>query len=145
MDSVLPRNKTTASTVERVLAASGVLSILAGTFIISYFNPVTAGFFPQCPRYAMTGLHCPGCVLTRWFHPLFQCVVLTAVDYNALLPFYAFTIGYLMISMILIAGRGRGLTWSVFKPAAMYGFVIVLLIFGVVRNLPFYPFTILAP
>lgn len=116
----------------------------AGSLAVGYFNPVTAGFFPQCPFHAMTGLNCPGCGLTRGFHALFHGDVLGALHYNAMLPIYAFVISYALVSMILIAGRGRGLSWKAFPPSAMYAFLVITLIFSVGRNLPFYPFNLLA-
>jgi hypothetical protein len=134
-----------SSNTERIFAAAGVLSAAAGAFFVSYFNPVTAGFFPQCPLYTLTGLHCPGCGLTRGFHALFHGDVLTAIDYNAMIPVYAFVLGYLMISMTLIAVRGRGFSWNILPAWAVYGFLIVAIIFAVVRNLPVYPFNLLAP
>jgi hypothetical protein len=137
--------KRTSSTIERILAGAGALSFGAGAFFVGYFNPVTAGFFPQCPLYAIFGLHCPGCGLTRGFHALFHGDVAAALGYNALIPIYAFILGYLLVSMVLIAVRGRGLSWKIFPPAALYGFLIVSLVFAVLRNLPVHPFNILAP
>ncbi len=138
-------NQFSASTVERVLAATGVSAITAGALAVKFFNPVTAGFFPQCPLYAVTGFYCPGCGLTRGFHALFGGDVLTALHFNALLPIYAFILGYLIISMVLIAVRGRGLSWKIFPPGAMYGFLILALVFAVLRNIPVYPLNLLAP
>ena len=132
------------SATERVLAAAGVLIIAAGSFAVGYFNPVTAGFFPQCPFHALTGLNCPGCGLTRGFHALFHGDVLEALRYNALLPIYAFVIGYFFVSIALTAIRGRGLSWKIFPPAAMYIFLVATIVFSVARNLPFYPFNLLA-
>ncbi len=134
-----------SSTLERVLAGAGVLSAAGSALVVRQFNPVTTSFFPVCPLYALTGIACPGCGLTRGFHALFNGDVLTAMDYNALIPIYAFIFGYLIVSLGLIAGRGRGLSWKIFKPKAMYGFLIAALAFAVLRNLPFYPFSILAP
>lgn len=136
--------KPLAGTAERVLAAAGVTALAAGSLIVAFNNPVTAGFFPQCPFHRLTGLNCPGCGLTRGFHALFEGDVLSALHFNALLPIYAFIFGYMIISMILIAVRGRGLSWKVFPPSAMYAFMIVTLVFSVARNLPFYPFNLLA-
>lgn len=134
-----------SSTVERVSAGAGVLTTGAGAVIVGYFNPTTAGFFPVCPLYALTGINCPGCGLTRGFHALFHGDILTALHFNALLPIFVFLIGFTVFSMFLIAVRGRGLSWRIFPPSAIYGFMILAAAFFVLRNLPFYPFTLLAP
>ena len=134
-----------SSSTERVLAAAGLIAGASGAFVVAWFNPVTAGFFPQCPLYQMTGLACPGCGLTRGFHALFHGDVLTALDYNALLPFYVLFFAYLMASLFSTAVRGRGFSFKLFQPKVAYSFLIVSLVFAVVRNLPFYPFTVLYP
>lgn len=138
-------DKISASAAERVFAGAGILTFGAGASLVAYFNPATAGFFPVCPLYALTGIYCPGCGLTRGFHALFQGDVTTALHYNALLPVFAFVFGFMFVSLVLIAWRGRGLSWRVFPPSAMYGFLILAAAFFVLRNLPFYPFTLLAP
>ena len=134
-----------SSTLERIFAGTGVLIIGAGASLIAYFNPTTAGFFPVCPLFKLTGILCPGCGLTRGFHALFHGDVLTALHFNALLPVFAFLIGFLLVSLVLIVVRGRGLSWKIFPPASLYGFLILAAAFFVLRNLPFYPFTLLAP
>jgi hypothetical protein len=137
--------KLNSSIIERIFAGAGILTAGAGAFVVGYFNPTTAGFFPVCPLYYLTGIYCPGCGLTRGFHALFHGDVLTALHFNALLPVYAFVFGFMFVSMILIAVRGRGLSWKIFPPSAMYGFLVLAAAFFVLRNLPFYPFTLLAP
>lgn len=132
------------SPTERAVAAAGVIAVAVGSLAVGYFNPVTAGFFPQCPFHTMTGLNCPGCGLTRGFHALFHGDVLGALHYNAMLPIYAFIIGYAILSMIFLAVRGRGLSWKFFTPPAMYTLLIITLVFSIGRNLPFYPFNLLA-
>ena len=133
-----------ASVTERIFAGGGVAVFAAAVFAGTYFDPVTAGFFPQCPLHAMTGLNCPGCGLTRGFHALFHGDVLTALHFNALLPVYALIFGYLLTAMVLIAIRGRGLSFKIFPAYALWIFLAVSVIFGIVRNLPFYPFNLLA-
>ncbi len=143
MEDTFPPIK--SSMIERIFAGAGILVIGAGAFIVACFNPTTAGFFPVCPLFQLTGIHCPGCGLTRGFHALFHGDVLTALHYNALLPVFAFLIGFILVSLVLIVGRGRGLSWRIFPPASLYGFLILAAAFFVLRNLPFYPFTLLAP
>ena len=134
-----------SSTTERVLSGAGILGGAVGVFFVSYFNPATAGFFPVCPLYAMTGLSCPGCGMTRGFHALFHGDILGALHYNALLPVFFLVFAYFGISMLLVLARGRGLSLRIFRPGLIYSFLVILLVFGVVRNLSFYPFTLLAP
>lgn len=132
-----------SSTVERILAGAGILIIGAGAAVVGYFNPTTAGFFPVCPLHAMTGLNCPGCGLTRGFHALLNGEVLTALHFNALLPFFGLMFGIFAVSMFLVAVRGRGLSVNFYRPFYLWSFLILLIGFGILRNLPFYPFNLL--
>lgn len=130
---------------ERIFAAAGILTIAGGAFVIGYFNPASADFFPACPLYRLTGIACPGCGLTRGFHALLNGDVLTALDYNAMLPVYLFVFGYFLVSLVLKAAGKRGLSWKIFSPFVLYGFLIIAIAFTFLRNLPVYPFTFLAP
>lgn len=134
-----------SSLAERVLAAAGILTATAGAFVVAYFNPVTAGFFPVCPLYQLTGLSCPGCGLTRGFHALFHGDILNALHFNALLPIYLFVFAYLFIFLLSIAVRGRGISLNIFRPNWIWSFFVIAIVFGVARNFPFHPFTVLAP
>lgn len=93
----------------------------------------------------MTGFACPGCGLTRAFHSLFHGDIVTALHFNALIPIWAVIFGFLFVSLILTATRGRGLPWRFIKPSMMLGMLFLMLTFGVLRNLPHYPFTLLFP
>jgi hypothetical protein len=134
-----------SSTVERVIAASGILVFGAGVYVLRQFNPVNAGFFPQCPLNSLTGFHCPGCGLTRGFHALFNGEIVTALDYNALLPFY-FGFGLIILtSLFLTTFRGYGLKINFIKPWYLWSFLTLSLVFAVLRNMPLYPLNLLAP
>jgi Protein of unknown function (DUF2752) len=134
-----------SSTIERVFAASGFLIGIAGAFVVRQFDPVNSGFFPQCPLFVMTGLHCPGCGLTRGFHALFHGDILGAIDYNLLLPFFFIFGAYILASLFLTATRGRGLQFKIFSPWVLWSFLVFGLAFSVLRNLPMSPFNLLAP
>lgn len=138
-------NKEKSSTIERTLAAGGILAGSFSAFVVGYFNPSTSGFFPVCPLHAITGLNCPGCGLTRGFHALFHGDIFTALQFNLLLPIYLLVFFYLGFSLLLIVFRGRGLSYKIFTPVSVYGFFIASMAYGVLRNLPFYPFTIFSP
>lgn len=134
-----------ANTLERIIAAAGVSVCVAGTAAVWYFDPVNAGFFPACPLYTATGFACPGCGLTRAFHALFHGDILTALDYNAMLPLIIVFLGYLFLSMLMVAIRGRGLGMGKKTIGLVWITFVMLLVFGVLRNIPAYPFTILFP
>ncbi len=131
--------------IERTFAAGGVLAATIGAAVIWFFNPSNFNFLPVCPLYSMTGFACPGCGLTRGFHALFHGDVLTALDYNALIPGFTLVLGFLFLSMVLVAVRGRGFGISMLSPKLLAGVLVLLLVFGVVRNLPVYPFSVLYP
>ena len=144
MDATLQQENSGMS-IERVLAGAGAAGLLGGAGAVAYFDPSKAGFFPVCPLYAMTGCACPGCGLTRGFHALFNGDVLAALDYNAMLPFFALLIGFGFVSMVYFAARGRSIPVNLLHPTALYIFLVMLLVFGVTRNLPWYPFNVLFP
>lgn len=136
---------TGSSTAERLLAGLGASVIGSGSAAVWYFDPSTSGFFPVCPLYSITGFACPGCGLTRGFHALFHGDVLTALDHNALLPLFALLVGFGFVSMLYFAIRGRRIPINLLHPNALWVFLVLLLVFGVTRNLPWYPFTVLFP
>ena len=130
---------------ERVLAGAGAAAMAGGSAFVAFFDPSKANFFPVCPLFAVTGFACPGCGLTRGFHALFNGDIITAIDFNALVPVWIVTFGYVLVSLILLAVRGRGLPMWPTWPKFLWLFMIVLLAFGVLRNVPVYPLTLLFP
>ena len=144
MEAVLQSERSNNASI-RVAAVAGVAATLGGAGAVAYFDPTTAHFFPVCPLYALTGFACPGCGLTRGFHALFHGDILTAIHFNALIPIWTVIFGFTFISLVLFAVRGRGLPLNKISPHWLWVFLVVLLIFGVLRNLPQYPFTLLFP
>jgi|ERR1035437_2224985 hypothetical protein len=130
---------------ERSLAAATFAALAGGSAVVAYFDPSASNFFPVCPLYELTGFACPGCGLTRGFHALFHGDMASALHFNALIPIWAVIFAYVSISMLLMAVRGRGLPMWPTWPRFLWTFMVVLVIFGVVRNLPFFPFTLLFP
>lgn len=145
MKQTLEKTNIKSFGIERILAAAGTLTVVSGASVVWYFNPSNVNFLPVCPLYSMTGIACPGCGLTRGFHALFHGDILTALDYNAMLPIFSLVLGYFFLSMFLVAVRGRGLSTNYLKPRFVWAFAILTLSFAVLRNLPYYPFSVLYP
>lgn len=130
----------------RVAAVGGLAALAAGCAAVWYFDPTTAGIFPACPLLVTTGFACPGCGMTRAFHAFFHGDVLTALDYNALFPLVVIGGVLLVLTLLSVAIRGRGfMRVTKWTPALLFGVMFLVLGFGVVRNLPSYPFSVLFP
>lgn len=83
--------------------------------------------------------------MTRAMHALFQGDVIGALDFNLMMPLFGIILGYVFLSTVMIAVRGYGFSYRMFKPGIMYSFLVLALLFGIARNIPIYPLTILAP
>ena len=134
-----------ASGATRVVSVLGAAAFVAGSAVIALNDPTKATLFPLCPLLSLTGLACPGCGLTRGFHALFKGDIATALDFNLLLPIWLVLFGWIFVSLTLTAVRGRGLQMPVLSGKTVWMTAGVLLTFGVLRNMPWYPLTILYP
>jgi hypothetical protein len=113
----------------------GPAAVLVALVVVCFFDPVATRFFPRCLLHATTGLHCPGCGSSRALHALAHGNVVAALGLNALtvlaLPVWA-----------LAVWRGSAARW---KPIWIWTLLFVVVLYGVLRNIPAYPFTLLAP
>lgn len=111
----------------------GVVGVLV---LFAVTDPTSWRFFPKCLLHSCTGLNCPGCGTTRALRALAHGDVATALRFNALtmlaLPF----VGYLVV---------RRRDTSTIRPFWVWLTVIAVIGFGILRNIPAYPFTLLAP
>ena len=77
---------TATDRTRQVAIASLVWSgIAAGSILLFFFNPTSAGFFPTCPFRALTGLQCPGCGSTRACYQLIHLHPVAAFKLNPLM------------------------------------------------------------
>ncbi len=119
--------------------------VLIGLALLSAFDPAASGIFPPCPFHAMTGLHCPGCGTMRALHQLLHGNLLAAFSLNPLMMLSLPWILYGLVSACVRRLGGRQLP-TVFVPAAwIWALLAVVVVFAVLRNVPFYPLNLLAP
>jgi len=128
----------------RVLAAMLLLGT-APIILLRVFDPATSGIFPPCPIRYLTGLYCPGCGSLRAMHALLHGELARAWAMNPLmivmLPFV--TCG--LVSAALLELRGNGLPEIMLPAKWIRAFCVVVVLYAVARNLPLYPFDLLAP
>jgi hypothetical protein len=124
--------------------ASAALAAGAGIWVLRHYDPNMAGNpFPPCMFYAITGHYCIGCGLTRALHALVHGDIVRAFHMNPL----AMTTLPLMPLMV---AWSRGWQPRILQPLMRVVlepklWLVVLPAYWIARNLPWPPFTWLAP
>lgn len=125
---------------KNMLWAAALLAVLAGGAVLFFFAPDKTPFYPRCAFHAMTGLDCPGCGALRAAHYLLHGQLALAFHYNAL---------FVLASPLLLGALGYYLFCRASKrsapdyfryPVLIWVVVGAILLFGLLRNLPFKPF-----
>lgn len=120
-------------------------ALVAGTVMLRLFDPATSGFYPPCPVHYLTGWYCPGCGSLRAIHQLLHGELRAAWAFNSLtvllLPFMT----YGLASEALLALSGNPLPQPFLRAGWIRALCAAILLFGIVRNFPVYPFELLAP
>ena len=126
-------------------AAMGVAA--APALVVLYlYNPLAVNFYPRCILFVATGIYCPGCGALRAMHALLHGRILTALDYNALFVIALPFLGWAITAQLLEAWFGRPVLPTVRLSGRMAKAILwVFIIFTVLRNIPIYPFNVLAP
>jgi Protein of unknown function (DUF2752) len=121
---------------------------LAGAAALVALNDPSApgSRFPACGFHATTGLWCPGCGLTRATHHLLTGDVAAALSSNVFTPFVLAAIVATWATWTL-GTFGRVVRNPILRLPAWSGpaLVVLLVVFGVARNLPGDPWQALAP
>lgn len=100
---------------------------------------------PDCPLHWATGLHCPGCGSLRAAHFLLHGDWHSALRHNPLAVVMMPLVAVLLLAE-MVAAFGRRFPLRTRLPgSAIWIILAVILLFGVMRNLPLQPFTALVP
>ena len=139
--------------VRLALAALAAAGAAAFVLLIRAVPPTEHSLYPKCQSYQVFGLHCPGCGMTRAAHALLTGDPVQAVAYNPLAP-------VVLPALAVLAGRAFvswawGRTPPRRRPArprpsrllrlTPWALAAGLVAFGVLRNVPVAPFSLLAP
>jgi len=116
-------------------------AVIAGLAVLYLFNPIEYSFYPACQFYQLTHLHCPGCGSLRALHQLTHGHVISAFDSNPLLIAFIPVLAWLGISKL----RNRAASALVIRPAAAWTILAIVIVFGILRNLPFAAFSWMSP
>ncbi|AXK72691.1 DUF2752 domain-containing protein [Lysobacter sp. TY2-98] len=128
----------------KVIAAALGATAVAGVALLYRFDPNSAASpLPGCIFHALTGLYCPGCGMTRMLHALVHGDIAGAASMNVLallgLPVLALFAFEQFAQRRVLEGAVRRIAFD----GRLW--IIAALLFGVLRNLPWAPFSALAP
>jgi len=124
---------------------AGACACAAIGIVLFEFNPSYYGFYPRCWLYTSTGIYCPGCGSLRAMHQLAHGHLATALRCNLLLTL---SVPFAVIFALRYAMRwsaGKPLPSLAIRPRWIKALAVVLVLFTILRNIPFAPFTYLAP
>ena len=118
------------------LTAGAVMSLL---YLV---DPRVAGNYPPCPFLFLTGCYCPGCGALRALHRLLHGDLAGALGYNAMAVMMLPALG--LVGFSRAVGRPL-LTGFEFPHRLAWALLAAIVLFFVLRNVPVYPLTVLAP
>jgi len=120
----------------------------AGTiiFLLVYLiDPAISGLFPPCPFHSLTNLYCPGCGSLRSLHQLSHGNLAAAFGLNPLMVLFLPVSAYLFVSGIPHEIAGKEIRNALLPARIIWLILASIIIFWILRNIPHYPFTLLAP
>jgi hypothetical protein len=127
-------------------------AVVALCWAVAGNNPSTSQFgqfLPKCLLHSSTGLHCTGCGLTRSVHAWLNGDWQQGLAYHTL-SFFVLP----LLAWLLVRGLWR---WVWADPTVpppprrrlpgwlTWTFVVTLIAFSILRNIPVFPLTLLAP
>jgi hypothetical protein len=123
------------------LAAAGV----SGVVFLKFAWPLWAGLLPGCAIRRMTGLYCPGCGGTRCTHRLLHGDLAGALAMNPAVVMLL-SVAVVLVGMAVVREwKGRPDALPLIPNWLAWSVAGLVILFGLTRNLPWWPFTLLVP
>ncbi|HAL74806.1 MAG TPA: DUF2752 domain-containing protein [Clostridiales bacterium] len=130
----------------RLIIILGLPLVFMVGFIILYnYDPAVGLPILPCLFYEVTGLDCISCGLTRSLHALVHGDIPAALSYNLIMPFWLMLPAYALLGEWLQALAGhRVLPVLRDRRWLLILLLVSSLLFMILRNLPWWPFSWLA-
>ena len=119
----------------RFLSITAAVLLASVGLTVLYFSPPNSSWYlPQCTFYRLTGLLCPGCGATRSLYAFLHGDFAAAFRYNVLL-------WSLLPAIVILFCKPK----LALNPRIAWIIPTVIILFFILRNIPCFPFTLLAP
>jgi hypothetical protein len=131
--------------MKKIINIGLLIAFIAMAVLFYFLNPTEHVLFPRCLFNSITGYYCPGCGSQRAIHSLLHLDFAGVVSYNFLfIPAFLFIFYHYLHPLLnkIFNWRLPNIVYFKSTPWIVFGIVIL---FWIARNLPFYPFSILAP
>jgi len=131
--------------MKKVLKFGLLVGVIALAVVFYFLNPVEHPIFPKCTFHSLTGYHCPGCGSQRAIHSLLHLNFRGVISNNFLFLPAMLLLLYHYIHPVLnniFSWKLPNIFYYKRFPWIVFGTVIL---FWILRNLPYYPFSVLAP
>lgn len=109
------------------------------------YDPINNLLFPKCPLYATTGLYCPGCGSQRATHALLHFDILGVFKSNVLFLPALLLVGYHYLLKTINHFTGSAYSTILDYPKAPLVTLAIVIIYWILRNLPYEIFNFLRP
>lgn len=130
-----------------LLFAAIALPLLLCYLYYTYYSESGSFWSIQCGFHKLTGLQCPGCGGQRSLYHILHGDILFALRNNALfvicIPFLLHM--YYGFIQLYVFKNKRSLNRFSFSTQFIYILIVVVIVFFIVRNIPFEPFIYLSP
>ena len=122
-----------------------LIALIAAAILFFCLDPSEHIIFPRCLFYSATGYYCPGCGSQRAIHNLLHLNLTGVLSNNLLFLLAVPALTYHYLQLYLNKKFHLNLPNVFYKKATPVVVFTLIMLFWIVRNLPFIPFTELAP
>ncbi|WP_238987284.1 DUF2752 domain-containing protein [Confluentibacter flavum] len=123
------------------------MAIVLFLVLLLYFsyNPSDSSIFPKCPFYSLTGFYCPGCGSQRAIHKFLHGDIFEGFKHNFLIMLLPTVLIYDWSVILFNKYSSKKIKNILHYSKTTYSIFIIIPLFWILRNINFYPFSILAP
>ena len=114
--------------------AIALLAAVSAAVVLYAVDPARGSFYPLCPFRTITRLNCPGCGSLRACHQLLHANIVAAFKLNPLMVLALPYLAYSLASYVSLKVRGRRLPGIGPNAPLVYGLLILILVYWLVRN-----------